>query len=428
MKRDRFSRYREKKNQVVQETKETPPPVTTKIENQALDGFSIKKEAPDHYIQKISSLNLPPVQRRYDSSEIKSQIKMSYFSKPKLIAKIETLEKIIIKGKEKPRLYIKKQQNFNVIQKAPKKFLRKIRAHNFLIEKSLQVIALFDKLTDFLLPSSGKFFHNKPELKIRNIYEVEYLKIKAPYKFEKITDYAIPRKEKKTSFVPEEIQTANSELTYIINKTKKFNVIDTVEKKESSLSIDRQPKKVKFTELISEQKEKVMYEIPPVIKMFYCLSKENKENIFLPSKPKRYLTNTEVESVNLLGTGQGGEVGLEMEFNADVFIPNVYDMLLIQNIWDQLETKSFSFNLIAKTSGGAGMNTKENRPDHKEDANIVDLRKKSLKNKGDFKLTFDENDNQKANNVENTGNDPKELRRKKGILNHTLKNANKHEN
>ena len=42
------------------------------------------------------------------------------------------------------------------------------------------------------------------------------------------------------------------------------------------------------------------------------------------------------------------EFCLEVDFNEEIFVPNVYDMLLIQNFWDNLESESFRICLRPK--------------------------------------------------------------------------------
>jgi len=75
-----------------------------------------------------------------------------------------------------------------------------------------------------------------------NIYELEYLKIKAPFKCSEPTSLMLPLKPKKVKFT--DIKSQNSSnLNYIINKLKIFTPADTSIRSISPLIIPRQPKK-----------------------------------------------------------------------------------------------------------------------------------------------------------------------------------------
>ena len=390
-----------KRNHVLVVTK---PRRIQELDSQALDGFKINRTEPSYYIQKMGVINILPTFKRYTNQLIHNQIKMIYPVKPKILAKEQSRDKIILKGRARPLNYIKKQNNFKIIQKAKKKVIMKAKVENFLIEKKNTLVLLFEKLQSFSLPTSGKYFNNKPELKINNSFKIEYMKIREPFKFEKIKDVFIPlvpkeplKLEKTVDvFIPlipkEPLKLEKIEEVFIplipkkplklekigdifiplipkepLKSEKIGDIFIPLKPKEplksekigdifiplvpkEPLKLDKMqylflplvPKKIKFKEDETQQISSQFNFLVPIKDNTILNMKIG--NIFLPGRKKRYLTNSEVESLNYIGTGTD-EYGLEIINDTDIFIPNVYDMLLIQNFWDNLEMKSFNIQL-----------------------------------------------------------------------------------
>ena len=240
-----------------------PPKITKVLEGQALDGFSVEKEDTEYYLQRMANVFILPTKRRYKTSQmIKVQARMDFPTKAKKCIQAQSLE-------------------------------------NFLIERQETLLTLIDKVNQFILPPAGKFFRNKPELKIKNLNEVEYIRNKPPNQFEKISDVLIPQSRKKFDINNAEIEKFNSGLSFLAPQ-----------------------------------------------KIFKEIKIENNGDIFMSGIPKRYLTNTEME---LEYKGERGmHLGLHIIKNEPLFIPNLYDMLLIQSFWENLEMNVFRITLIGK--------------------------------------------------------------------------------
>ena len=75
---------------------------------------------------------------------------------------------------------------------------------------------------------------------------------------------------------------------------------------------------------------------------------------------------------------KGIDKPLEIDPNEEIFIPNVYDMLLIQNYWDDLSIKSFRVCLrpkgyIGKSSQNLDMFNKNGNEDRR-DNNVEEIK------------------------------------------------------
>ena len=352
------------------------------LESQALDAFSVEATGKEYYMQRMGQIQINSIrQRRYILKNYKNQARITFPGKKRKIPILtQTLDNFILKSKERPKLIIQKPIFFKIYSRPTRKVLieeqldsfmcpRKLKpllqlqnVHNLLFEKEKKLICLIESLKGFLLPADGKFFNNKPILKEGGMFEFEFLKIKAPFKFSNSSKLFIPKIPKKIRYT-ELITQKNPSVTYIINKVKVFTPSYTIMKKAFDLLIPRQPKKTSFTDLsletlssllIPQQPKKtsfdllsiekalnVLYDIIPKIKTFEMVSIENLNNLFIPGKPKkRYYAASTIDSFNYNGI-EKPENCLEIDPNEEIFIPNAYDMLLIQNFWDDLQEKSF---------------------------------------------------------------------------------------
>ena len=93
------------------------------------------------------------------------------------------------------------------------------------------------------------------------------------------------------------------------------------------------------------------------------------------------------------------EFCLEVDPNEEIFIPNVYDMLLIQNFWDNLEMKSFRICLrpLGHVSNknlinAPDINNKENIDENKDNNELEKELNKDEEKKEDKKNNEEGND------------------------------------
>ena len=336
------------------------------LESQALDAFFVEASSPEYYMQRMGQLFIKPMnKRRYNLEFYQNQAKMIFPGTPrKLPTATQSLDRFIIKPKQKPKNIIQKPVHFNINQK-PKKIIFKEEqldsficakkekpklklqnVHNVLIKKDKKINNTIESLNNFKLPATGKFFNNHPVLKSINILEIEYLKIKAPLKCSSSTSLLIPLKPKKIKFT--DIQSENSaNLKYIINKVKVFSPSATSVKNTSTLLIPKQPKKTSFTGISPNKETDFLFELYPKKTSFDEITIENFPDIFIQEQPKkRYYSTNKADSMSIMG--ETPLFCLEIDPNEEIFIPNVYDMLLIQNFWDDLSIRSFRICLRPK--------------------------------------------------------------------------------
>ena len=106
--------------------------------------------------------------------------------------------------------------------------------------------------------------------------------------------------------------------------------------------ISHKPKKTHFNnELIqSENASNVFLMKKPKDKSKDQFIIEDQPDIFIAEWPGKRYVSVGMENMTFPGTLRP-EFCLEVDFNEEIFVPNVYDMLLIQNFWDNLESESF---------------------------------------------------------------------------------------
>ena len=250
-------------------------------------------------------------------------------------------------------------------------------------------------LNQLTLPPSGKFFNGKPTLKSMNIFELEYLKIKAPFKLMNSTSLFIPLKPKKIKYTEEDVKKENSSnVNYIIKKTKVFSPEETTIKNISSLLIERQPKKTTFEDVSQDRVNNIEFSNIPKKTSYDNITIENFPDIFIPDNAKKkYLSAMNIETMSI--QGEKGEYCLEIDPNEEIFIPNVYDMLLIQNFWDDLEVSSFRFVVkpFGMSSRTLGLVSNKNlqgidKSKQRRDSNEIIEKKEENQENEDVFLTF----------------------------------------
>jgi len=329
------------------------------LESQALDAFCVESSGREFYMQRMGQLQIMPTRkRRYILKNYKKQARLTFLGKPKKIeTKAQTLDNFIIKKKEKPKNIVQRPVYFKIYSKPHKVVLREEQLDSFIcprkvkpelqeenvfdlfFEKYKKLVADIESLNHFKLEAAGKFFNNHPKLREGGMFEIEYLKIKAPLKQISANKLFIPHKLKKIKYT-DIVSEKSSDVLYIINKVKVFDPLVTEIKNATNLLIEKQPKKTSYTELTPEQLPSILYDIIPKQKTFEMVSIESLPDLFIPvAKKKRYYSAILTENMSVMG--QEKENCLEIDPNEEIFIPNVYDMLLIQNYWDDLVIKSF---------------------------------------------------------------------------------------
>ena len=355
------------------------------LESQALDAFHVKAHKPENFMQRMGQLYIKPmVKRRYKLDYYQNQAKLLFPSKiKKFKTSSQSVDRFLIKSKEKPKNSVQKPIFFNILQNKEKVFLETERldnfichrkpkpelilenVHNLMYKKIKKMNNSIQSLNQLTLPPSGKFFNGKPILKSMNIFELEYLKFKAPLKFMNATNLFIPLKPKKIKYTDADVEKENSSnVNYIIKKTKVFSPEETTIKNISSLLIEKQPKKTTFEDVSQDKVNTIEYNnYVPKKTSFDIITIENFPDIFIPDHAKkRYLSAMNIETMSI--QGEKGEYCLEIDPNEEIFIPNVYDMLLIQNFWDDLEVSSFRFGLkpFGVSSRNVGLISVKNLP------------------------------------------------------------------
>ena len=329
------------------------------LESQALDAFCVESSGKEYYMQRMGQLQIMPTRkRRYILKNYKKQARLTFLGKPKKIeTKAQTLDNFIIKRKEKPKNIVQRPVYFKIYSIPHKVILREEQLDSFMcprklkpelreenvfdifFEKYKKLITEIESLNNFKLEATGKFFNNHPKLREGGMFEIEFLKIKAPLKQTSANKLFIPHKLKKIKYT-DIVSEKSADVLYIINKVKVFDPLITEIKNASNFLIEKQPKKTSFTELTSEQLPYIIYDIIPKLKTFDMVSIESLPDLFIPvAKKKRYYSAIMTENMSVMG--QEKESCLEIDPNEEIFIPNVYDMLLIQNYWDDLVIKSF---------------------------------------------------------------------------------------
>ena len=411
--RKKYQNVVEKKNHLAVITKDHN--TIDSLESQALDAFHVKGRKPENFMQRMGQLYIKPmVKRRYKLDYYQNQAKLLFPSKMKKFKpSSQSVDRFLIKSKEKPKNSVQKLVSFNIFQNKKKVFLETERldnficprkpkpelilenAHNLMYKKIKKMNNRIQSLNQLTLPPSGKFFNGKPTLKSMNIFELEYLKIKAPFKLMNSTSLFIPLKPKKIKYTEEDVKKENSSnVNYIIKKTKVFSPEETTIKNISSLLIERQPKKTTFEDVSQDRVNNIEFSNIPKKTSYDNITIENFPDIFIPDNAKKkYLSAMNIETMSI--QGEKGEYCLEIDPNEEIFIPNVYDMLLIQNFWDDLEVSSFRFVVkpFGMSSRTLGLVSNKNlqgidKSKQRRDSNEIIEKKEENQENEDVFLTF----------------------------------------
>ena len=395
--RKKYQNVLEKKNHLNLVTKDHN--TIESLEGQALDSFYIGSSPREYYMQRMGQLQITSRPKRYILKKYKNEQRITFPGVPRKIpVKNQTLDNFMIKQKERPRNIVQKPVYFKIYARPHKIVLREEQLdsficpkiikppfelqniQDFLIEREKRIENIMQSLSRIKLPAVGKFFKNHPRLKEGGIFELEYLKIKAPLKLANSSNVFIPQKQKQIKY-KDITSERSSNIKYLLNKIKKFNPNSIVENKIYNLLIPKQPKTSSFDELSPQKIQNIVYENIPKQEPFEMMTIENAQDIFIPEAPKRRYYSAKTENINIIGRP---EYCLEIDPNEEIFVPNAYDMLLIQNYWDDLEMKSFRICL---------------RPIGWKSKKDLELRSS---NNEESKNSFNDEDNKENQNEENT--------------------------
>ena len=309
------------------------------LENQPQDAFSVERTPLQFYMQRMGQLQIQSQGRgRYNLNYYQNQDNLTFLGQRKMFdTEYEQQENFAIVPKKKKRNMIQVPTFFRIYPKVKKFFVKPEKKesltipksqridfelrneNNFVIQRKKRFENLIESINDIKIKAEGKFFYNKPTLLKKNNLEIEYLTIKAPFKTENVSNVifeqipkkkrydndiqAIPHKPRKTHFHNEQIQSENTSNVFLMKKPK------------------------------DNSKDQFVIEDMP--------------DIFIAEWPGKRYVSVGMENMTFPGTLRP-EFCLEVDFNEEIFVPNVYDMLLIQNFWDNLESESFRICLRPK--------------------------------------------------------------------------------
>ena len=415
--RKKYQNVVEKKNHLTYISKDHN--TIESLESQALDGFSVEPDSPEFFMQRMGQLHIMSSgKKRYNLKFYGKQTRMLF---PAIIkigpTRIQNLDNFIIKPIEKPNNIIQKPVHLNILNRhKPIKFYKEEKLDNFFCPKTINKYEIYgnglklENTQNVTFKSTRKFFNNNPTLKPKTVLEMEYLKIKAPFKCVNSSNVILPLQPKKIKFT--NIKTENnSGLSYIIKKTKKFSPASTTIKSSSSLLIPQQPKKTSFKEISTEKTSSILFDVVPKQKTFNDVTIENFPDIFIPEQPKkRYYSVMCADNMSITGS-ERPEFCLEIDPNEEIFIPNVYDMLLIQNYWDDLLIRSFRVCLRPRNYGKStrqlGTYDYKNILENYRGVKSEEIKENSEENENDpdKDVSKDSNDSNKSDKVKNENED-----------------------
>ena len=397
--RKKYQNVFEKKNHLDLVTKDHN--TIESLEGQALDSFFIGSSPKEYYMQRMGQLQIVSRPKRYFLKKYKNEQRITFPGEPRKIPiKNQTLDNFMIKQKEKPRNIVQKPVYFKIYSKPQKIVLREEQLdsficpriikppfelqniQDFLIEREKRIENRIQSLNRLKLPAVGKFFNNHPKLKEGGMFEFEILKIKAPFKLTNTSNLFIPQKLKKLKYFDISSE-KSSNLKYIINKIKKFSPNSTVENKGYNLLIPKQPKNTSFEELTPEKIQNISYDFMPKKRPFDMITIDNAQDIFIPEAGIKKYYSVKMDNINIIGN-ERPKFCLEIDPNEEIFCQRAYDMLLIQNYWDDLEMKSFRLCL---------------RPNWWKSTRDLELKSS---NNEESKNSFNDEDNKENQNEENT--------------------------
>lgn len=360
------------------------------LENQAQDAFSVERTPPQFYMQRMGQLQIFSYGRgRYNLKYYQNLESLSFPGEPKMFeTDYEPQESFAILPKRKKKNMIQIPTFFRIFPTVKKFFAKPERKeslvfhksprpdfelkneNNFVIERKKRFENLIESINDIKIKAEGKFFYNKPTLKKKSNLEIEYLVIKAPFKTENVTNVILENIPKKTRYGADE-QTENKfDINYSMTQIKGFHPEKIYIGENSNFFIPHKEKKTHFrTESIQTENASNVFLVKQPREKPNVFLIDDQPDLFIQEWPGKRYVSVGMENLTFPG-GLRPEFCLEIDPNEEIFIPNVYDMLLIQNFWDNLEQENFRITFIhskKNITNEINLNNKENINGNKED-------------------------------------------------------------
>lgn len=332
------------------------------LENQPQDAFSVERTPLQFYMQRMGQVQIQSQGRgRYNLNYYQNQDNLTFLGERKMFdTEYEQQENFAIVPKKKKRNMIQVPTFFRIYPKVKKFFVKPEKnesltfpkserigfelrnENNFVIERKKRVENLIESINDIKIKAEGKFFYNRPTLLKKNNLEIEYLIIKAPFKTENVSNVIFEKIPKKKRY-DNDIQAENKfDINYNRQNYKGFHPEKIYIGTNNNFLIPHKPKKTHFhnESIKSENTSNVFLMKKPKDKSKDQFVIEDMPDIFIAEYPGKRYVSVGMENMTFPGTLRP-EFCLEVDFNEEIFVPNVYDMLLIQNFWDNLESESF---------------------------------------------------------------------------------------
>ena len=287
--RKKYHNIVEKKNHLIYVPRDNK--TIEHYESHDLEDFTIQPMGPKFYIQRMGQLHIMSSgKKRYELNYYGKQARLIFPAKPKFPPHIQSQDSFLIKSIPKPINTIQKSVNFILPHKPkPKNYVE-------------------DQIDRFTCPKKPR-----PLYKYENVQNMNIEKLKKGYFEESLNQFKLPATGKRFTNNPVLKARENIEIEYLKIQAP-FKCVNS-----SNLLLPLQPKKNRFA----------------------GITIENCPDIFITEQgKKRYYSVMSADNMSIIGS-ERPEFCLEIDPNEEIFVPNVYDMLLIQNYWDDLSIRSF---------------------------------------------------------------------------------------
>ena len=125
-----------------------------------------------------------------------------------------------------------------------------------------------------------------------------------------------------------------------MTKLKGFPLHEIYVSPDTNVVLHKKTKKTSFKNIEVAPSDKVELIKEPRPNPYAHLTIDDQPDLFIEEWPGKRYVSVGMEQMTFPGNLRNIYC-LEMDPNEEIFVPNVYDMLLIQNFWDNLEIKSF---------------------------------------------------------------------------------------
>ena len=369
------------------------------LEKQAQDTFSVERTPLQFSMQRMGQLQIISRGRgRYNLKNYQNQENLTFVAaKKRFETEFEQQENFVILPKKRKKNAVQIQNFFRIYPTAKKYTVLQEKSDNFSVERKKSNFSIEAAVKDINLKADGKFFYNKPTLKKKRNLEVEYLVVKAPLKQENASLVAFDPHPKESSYKDLNVET-KFELFYNLTKVKTFPAEHINVHSNSNLHL---PRKVKtsFKDMEIANSSKIELIMNKKKGPYDDLLIDDQPDLFIEENPGKRYVSVGMEHLTFPGNLKS-EFCLEIDPNEEIFIPNVYDMLLIQNFWDTLEMNHFRICLrpLGYVSNKNLMNVPDinNKENINENQDNNELEKEGNK---DEEKKEDKNNNEEGNDI-----------------------------